>query len=123
MINPISRFLRRITQRRSQPAFVIEPLESERGFRLRGDLDIYNVDAAREALEPEMHGTLVLDLSGVDFMDDSGLGLLVGAVKRLREREGSLVLRNPNSQIMRVFEVTGLVKVPGLTIERADLNP
>lgn len=95
----------------------IERLESGRGFRLSGDLDVYSVDAVRQALAPELHGMLVLDISALEFMDDSGLGLVVGMVKRLGQQGGSLVLRNPTDQIRRVFEVTGLDQVPGLTIE------
>lgn len=111
MINAIRRLVRGIRRgRRSTPAptFRIEPLESGRGFRLMGALDLYTVGSVGKELEPELHGTLVLDLAAVDFMDDSGLGLLIGAVKRLREEGGSLVLRNPNDQILRVLEMTGL---------------
>jgi anti-sigma B factor antagonist len=70
-----------------------------------------------EALEPELHGTLVLDLAAVHCMVDDGLGLLVAAVKRLRTQGGSLVIRNPSSEIRRLLDVTGLSKVRGLTIE------
>jgi anti-sigma B factor antagonist len=107
----------------SQKSIKIEPLESERGFRLSGDLDIFSVDTFRRTLELDLHGTLVLDLFGVDFMDDSGLGLLVGAVKRLRERGGSLVLRNVQSEILRTLEITGLMKLPGLTVETDRSKP
>jgi anti-anti-sigma factor len=50
-------------------------------------------------------------------MDDSGLGLLVGALRRIRRQGGSLVLRNPSAHVLRVLEVTGIAEVPGLTIE------
>jgi anti-sigma B factor antagonist len=69
-------------------------------------------------LKSELHGTLVLDLSGVEFMDDSGMGLLVGAAKRLRDKDGCLVLRNVRAEIRRTLEITGLAKFPGLIIER-----
>lgn len=130
--NTRRRFLRRLWQGRgraaktghpSQGSLRIEPLESGRGLRLSGELDIFSVESFRKALEPELQGTLVLDLAAVEFMDDSGLGLLVGTVKRLRDQEGSLVLRNPRSQILRVLEITGLVKMPGLTIEHDGGSP
>jgi anti-anti-sigma factor len=95
----------------------IEPLPSERGFRLCGELDVYTVGAAREALEPELHGRLVLELAELDFIDDSGLGLLVGAYKRLRQQDGSLVLRNPTESVRRVFRVTGVADLSGFEIE------
>jgi anti-sigma B factor antagonist len=90
---------------------------SEPGFRLSGELDLFSVEALRTALGPELHGTVVLDLAAVDFIDDSGLGLMVATIKRLRQQGGTLVVRNPRSHVRRVFEVTGLEKVPGLTIE------
>jgi anti-sigma B factor antagonist len=117
LIDAIRRFLRVLREGPVPVPCRIEQLESERGFRLSGDLDVYSVEAVREALAPELHGTLVLDIGAVEFMDDSGLGLLVGSVKRLRQHGGSLVLRNPTDQIRRVFEMTGVEQVPGLTIE------
>ena len=96
---------------------VIEPLTSVRGFRLSGELDLFTVDAARAALDPELHGTLVLDLAELEFIDDSGLGLVVRVFKRLKEQDGSLVIRNPRGPVLRVFEITGLAQFPGLTIE------
>ena len=95
----------------------VEPLESERGFRVAGELDVYTVDVLRDVLASEREGTLVLDLGGVAFIDDSGLGLLVGTYKHLRQGGGSLVLRNMQEPIRKVFAVTGLETLPGLVIE------
>jgi anti-sigma B factor antagonist len=95
----------------------IERLDSERGFRLRGAIDVVTVKALREALDTELHGTVVLDVAGVDYVSDDGLGLLVWAIKRLRPENGSLILRNPQGPIRRVLEMTGLSKVPGLTVQ------
>jgi len=96
----------------------VVPLGSERGFRLNGELDLYNVQEVKEALVPEARGTLVLDLAGLTFMDDDGLGLLIGIFTRLRGQGGSLVLRNPRSEIMRLFDITGIARIPDLRIER-----
>lgn len=101
-----------------QESWGIEPLESERGFRLSGDMDIHSGDALREALEPELHGTLVLDLAAVDFIDESGLATLLRAHKRLRDQGGSLILRSPRGQVQKVLDVTGVAEWPGLTIKR-----
>jgi anti-anti-sigma factor len=120
-------FLRRIRQPRRGAAddrehlkasCAIEPLESESGFRVSGTVDIYSANALREALEPQLHGTLVLDLSDVDFIDESGLAALLGAHKRLHDQGGSLVLRKPRGQILKVLEITGVPELRGLTIER-----
>lgn len=122
----MGRFLRRrndkLRRRRPRLSVRVKSLETERGFRIVGDLDIFSADLVMKVLRPELHGTLVLDLSGVGFMDDSGLGALVGALKRLRDGGGSLILRNPRPQILRALELTGLAKLPGLTIETDELR-
>lgn len=52
---------------------------------------------------------IVIDLSGVNFMDSSGIGVIVGALKRARERGGTLSLVNPQPRVRRIFEITGLL--------------
>lgn len=52
---------------------------------------------------------VVVDLSGVTFIDSSGLGVLLNAVRHLRGRSGRLVLVCPTEPILRPFQVTGLV--------------
>jgi stage II sporulation protein AA (anti-sigma F factor antagonist) len=118
MLDGIRRFLRAIREAPVPVPCEVEPLDSEHGFRLSGELDIYRAQAVREALESELHGTLVLDMAGVTFIDESGLALLISTVKRLHRQGGSLVLRNPSDQIMRVLEMTGLAKLPGLDLRR-----
>jgi anti-sigma B factor antagonist len=59
---------------------------------------------------------VVVDLHGVSFIDSSGLGVLVGALRQLREQGGSaLVLRGMQEPVRRVFDITGLAAV--FTIE------
>jgi len=53
----------------------------------------------------------VLDLSGLDFCDSSGLGVMVGLHKRLRGVDGGLVLAGVGEHLSRVLRVTGLTKV------------
>ena len=53
--------------------------------------------------------SVTLDLSGTTFIDSSGLGVLVGALKRLREAGGeSIALSGMQDQVRKVFEITGL---------------
>jgi anti-anti-sigma factor len=128
----IMRLLRRIGRglgrssardQETRPGLVIEPLESEPGFRLSGEVDILSGAALREALEPELHGTLVVDLTAVDWIDETGLATLLRAHKRLHDQGGSLILRSPRGQVLRVLEVTGVAELPGLTIEPDGGNP
>ena len=52
---------------------------------------------------------VVVDLSGVTFIDSSGIGVVVGGLKRARERGGALVLVSPQPRVRRIFEITGLL--------------
>ena len=52
---------------------------------------------------------VVVDLSNVTFMDSTGIGVLLNAVRQLRQRDGGLVLVCPTERILRPFQITGLV--------------
>jgi anti-sigma B factor antagonist len=52
---------------------------------------------------------LVVDLSRVTFMDSTGIGVLLNALRRATGRDGGLVLICPNERVLRPFQVTGLV--------------
>lgn len=52
---------------------------------------------------------IVIDLSAVSFMDSTGLGVMLNALRRISVRRGSLVVVAPNERVRRPFEVTGLV--------------
>jgi stage II sporulation protein AA (anti-sigma F factor antagonist) len=51
---------------------------------------------------------LVLDLSALDFMDSSGLNVLIRVVQRARDIGGDLYLAAPTSAVRRILEITGL---------------
>ncbi|HEX4759469.1 MAG TPA: STAS domain-containing protein [Thermoleophilaceae bacterium] len=52
---------------------------------------------------------VVVDLSNVTFLDSTGIGVLVNALRHLRMRKGALVLVCPTERILRPFQITGLV--------------
>ena len=59
----------------------------------------------------EGHHRIVVNLEGVDFLDSTGLGVLVGALKRVRTHEGELALVCTKPRILKGFEITGLTRV------------
>ncbi len=61
------------------------------------------------ALADEGKTDVVVDLSRVTFMDSTGIGVLLNAVRRLGARRGRLVLVCPTERVLRPFEVTGLI--------------
>ena len=78
-------------------------------IHVRGEIDMATAERLRDAIEPHMgpKQTIILDFSEVEFMDSSGLNVLVQARGRLTEDGGSLVLRNPSSAAHRLLTVAG----------------
>ena len=58
----------------------------------------------------------VMDLSGISFMDSSGIGLIMGRHTRMQAVGGLLVVREPNERIMKIFELAGLTRI--VSVER-----
>ena len=79
-----------------------------------GEIDVYTAPRLRERLI-EMVGAgerrVVVDLGRVEFLDSTGLGVLVGAHRRLRARDGSLTLVCPHERLLKIFRITGLDSV------------
>jgi anti-sigma B factor antagonist len=83
-------------------------------LQVTGEVDAYTAPQLREhVIKLIGDGTrhLVADLRGVEFLDSTGLGALVGSLKRLSELDGSLALVATAGKILTVFRVTGLVRV------------
>lgn len=83
--------------------------------RVSGDLDLAVADDLRTALDCAMgdSGTryLVLDLSGVGFIDSSGLGVILGRYRRLLQEGGKVVLVGLAPTVKRVLELSGLLRI------------
>jgi anti-sigma B factor antagonist len=83
-------------------------------LRVAGEVDVYTAPQLRERmtrLVDDGARHIIADLRGVTFLDSTGLGALVGSLKRLRTREGSLKLVITADRILRVFRITGLHRV------------
>jgi anti-sigma B factor antagonist len=80
---------------------------------VQGDLDCYTAPKLRTVLVELADGPrrVVLDVGGSTFIDSTGLGVLVGALKRLRQQGGDMVLRSPSPGTARLFEITGVDKL------------
>jgi anti-sigma B factor antagonist len=79
-----------------------------------GEIDVYTAPKLRECitnLVDEGQVDLVIDLEKVEFMDSTGLGVLVGGLKRVRTHEGSLELVCTQERLLKIFRITGLGKV------------
>jgi anti-sigma B factor antagonist len=82
-----------------------------------GEIDVYSAPRLRERLVELInsgHHDLIIDLEDVDFLDSTGLGVLVGALKRVRAHQGSLRLVCTQERLLKIFRITGLAKVFGI---------
>lgn len=81
---------------------------------LSGEIDVYTGPAVREKIGELLAAgrhDLVVDLRGVDFMDSTGLGILVAGLNGARDRGGSLSLICTQPSMLKLFEITGLDQV------------
>ncbi|GLZ13759.1 anti-sigma-B factor antagonist [Actinomadura sp. NBRC 104425] len=84
---------------------------------VEGEIDVYTAPRLREKLidlvnKGKFH--LLVDMEKVEFLDSTGLGVLVGGLKRVRAHDGSLELVCTQERILKIFRITGLTKVFGI---------
>jgi anti-sigma B factor antagonist len=94
----------------------LEPSGADMVMWAVGALDLYTAPKLRASMLEVLVGRsdpfrVTLDMGGVDFVDSSGLGVLVAVLKRLRFLGGDLVLRAPSLSLSRLLEITGLDRV------------
>ncbi len=82
---------------------------------VKGELDVYSSPHLRSTLLDLIDGqgnlALVIDLMELQFIDSTGLGVLVTALRRSRVHGGDVVLRHPSRATLRLLQVTGLDRV------------
>ncbi len=81
---------------------------------VRGEVDAYTAPRLRERILELVNAgkyRIVANLEGVEFMDSTGLGVLVGGLKRVREHDGTLALVCTKPAVLRVLAITGLNEV------------
>jgi anti-sigma B factor antagonist len=81
---------------------------------VEGEVDVFTAPKLREQIIALLTGgstRIVVNLEKVGFMDSTGLGVLVGGLKRVKEKEGTLALAGAHGTVLRVLNVTGLNSV------------
>lgn len=92
----------------------VEEKEGATLLRLDGEVDVYTAPKLKSQiidLVDQGKFKIVVDLERVDFMDSSGLGVLVGGLKRVRSHDGAISLICSQENILKIFRITGLVKI------------
>ena len=88
---------------------------------LDGELDECSSDYTRIHLDQAMStcrsSQIVIDLANLRFMDSTGIGVLIGRYKKMKDRNVPIFIANPSTQAERIFKMTGLYsimpKIPG----------
>jgi anti-sigma B factor antagonist len=83
-------------------------------IELEGEVDVYTAPQLKQQMIQLLESgakEVAVDLTKVDYLDSTALGVLIGGLKRMRERDGNLALICPSARIKRVFEITGLDKI------------
>lgn len=79
-----------------------------------GEIDVYTApklrDCVTELVADGVHH-IVIDMEDVEFLDSTGLGVLVGGLKKVRAHDGSLELICNQDRLLKIFRITGLAKV------------
>jgi anti-sigma B factor antagonist len=81
---------------------------------LEGEVDVYTAPRLKERLVELLDGgctSVIVDLEKVSFIDSSGLGVLVSALRRAREKGGAVRIVCTRDSVLKIFRITGLDKV------------
>lgn len=79
-----------------------------------GEIDISTAPVLRSCLNEafnEEEGNIVLDFDHLCYMDSTGLGVIIGAYSRMKEKGYCIVLRNPRENIKKLLSITNLDKL------------
>ena len=79
-----------------------------------GEIDVYTAPKLRDKITElvgDGHHNLVIDMENVDFLDSTGLGVLVGGLKKVRAHDGTMELICSQDRLLKIFRITGLAKV------------
>lgn len=91
----------------TQPEDLLTIETSDHGLRAVGEIDAHTAPTLAAAIDAAAP-TVRLDLSGVEFVDSSGLRVLIDAHQRMQEAGGSLTIATPSPAVKRLLEISGV---------------
>lgn len=98
-----------------KPGFDSEFTGTVLKIKLRGEIDHHSAAAVRTAMDEMIRSKrpieLVIDMSAVDFMDSSGLGLIMGRFNTIKALGGTLTVADPNEGIEKIMKLAGLERI------------
>ena len=99
-----------------EPSYSLKRVDQEQVtiFKVEGEIDIYSAPEFKYSMLEAIEGhrnELIIDLTGVNFIDSTGLGVLVSASRQIINRKGKLLLVADDQIILNIFEITGINKI------------
>ena len=92
-------------------------------MQLKGEIDHHSAVRIRTQMDGRINELLpkraILELSGIEFMDSSGVGLIMGRYMRMQAIGGKLIVRNPNERIVKIFKLAGLEKIVNIEVKES----
>lgn len=88
--------------------------ETAAALEVAGEIDVYASPSVKEAINgliDKNFTNLIISLEEVRYIDSTGLGVLIGALKKIREKDGKVLIVCGNPQLKKIFNITGLVRI------------
>lgn len=83
--------------------------------KIIGDIDHHSSEEIRNKIDKEFNRNnardIILDFGGVEFMDSSGIGMIIGRYKNTELKGGRVLAVNINRDVERIFDISGLKKI------------
>ena len=82
--------------------------------KLTGDLDInssINLKDELSVILDKHESNIIIEAEELNYIDSTGLGVLISLLKRMNSFEKNMMIRNPQDNILKIFKITGLFKV------------
>ena len=109
---------------RKNCVYEIEKKENTLVVSLSGEIDHNSAVSIRSEIDAAIYEMgpkkTVLDLSNINFMDSSGLGLIMGRYALMQKLGGVLTLKNPNERVVKIFELAGLGRIRKMEKEESE---
>lgn len=89
---------------------------------LDGEVDIYNAPELKDKLHKlieEHPGDCVLNCGNLNYIDSTGLGVLISALRRVKEYDGRITITDLKPHIYKIFVITGLDKIFTIEVQKA----
>jgi stage II sporulation protein AA (anti-sigma F factor antagonist) len=85
--------------------------------KITGEIDHHTAEGIKERVEKELLRSgaknIIFDFAGVEVMDSSGIGMIIGRYKRMEALGGKVFAINIGAGVARIFEISGLKKIIG----------